>query len=71
MKDLSTLSAVAWRARKHVGAGKLAVDATYGRLDLAGAWRAADAAISALRSALEEAWPDAGSDHPRNHPEAP
>jgi len=70
IKDLSALSAVAWRARKRVGESALAVEATYGRMDLAGAWRAADTAFGALRAALTEAWPDAGSDHPSNHPEA-
>jgi ParB-like chromosome segregation protein Spo0J len=69
VKDLSTLSAVAWRARKHVTRGTLAVDASYGRFDLTGAWRAADTAFDALRAALKEAWPDAGSDHPSDHPE--
>lgn len=70
VKDLSLLSSVAWRARKRVGAGALALEATYGRLDLAGAWRAADTAFGALGAALKEAWPDAGPEHPRNHPEA-
>jgi ParB-like chromosome segregation protein Spo0J len=71
IKDLSALSAVAWRARKRVGESALAVEATYGRMDLAGAWRAADNAFGALRAALTEAWPDAGSNHPSDHPQAP
>jgi ParB family transcriptional regulator, chromosome partitioning protein len=62
VKDLSTVSAVAWRAYKRVGKGALDVESTYGRSHLGAAWRAADAAFSALREAIEEAWPDAGPD---------
>lgn len=71
-KDLSLLSAVAWRARKRVvgSPGALALGASYGQLDIAGAWRAADTAFGALCAALKEAWPDAGPEHPREHPEA-
>ena len=61
-KDLSMVSAVAWRAYKRVGKGKLDVESTYGRSHLGAAWRAADAAFSALREAMKEAWPDAGPD---------
>ena len=56
------VSAVAWRAYKRVGKGKLDVESTYGRSHLGAAWRAADAAFSALREAMKEAWPDAGPD---------
>jgi ParB-like chromosome segregation protein Spo0J len=62
VKDLSTVSAVAWRAYKRVGKGALDVESTYGRSHLGAAWRSADAAFSALRDSIAEAWPDAGPD---------
>lgn len=69
IKDLSVLAAIAWRARKRVREHALDVEATHGRKTVGGAWRAADAAVDALRVSLKEAWPDAGSDDPSNHPE--
>jgi ParB-like chromosome segregation protein Spo0J len=71
VKELTTLSAVAWRARQRIGRDGLARDATYNRIDLGAAWRSAANAFDALRAAITEAWPDAGPDDPNHHPQAP
>ena len=60
VKDLSALSGIAWRASRRIGQG--ALGATCGRTPVGGAWRAAEAAFSALREAIEEGWADARPD---------
>ena len=70
VKDLTTLSAVTWRARQRVAKTGLSVDTTYGRVDLHAAWRAAESAFGALSAAMKEAWLDAGSNDESDHPEA-
>jgi ParB-like chromosome segregation protein Spo0J len=70
VKDLSTVSAVAWRASQRVQGGALRVETTYGRSHLGAAWRAADRAFSTLREAMTEAWPDAGPDDTKRDPQA-
>ena len=70
VKDLTTLSAVSWRARQRVAKSGLTVGTTYGRVDLYAAWHAARSAFGALSAALKEACSDAGSNDESDHPEA-
>ena len=72
-KDLSLLSAIAWRAHKRIGQGALGTEATYGRSHLVGSWRAVQASFAALTRAmkdLKEAEADAGPEHPSEHSQA-
>jgi ParB family transcriptional regulator, chromosome partitioning protein len=71
VKELTTLSAVAWRARRHLRDEGIALEAKYSDLDLRAAWRAAESAFGALRAAWKEASIDAGSDHAHDDPQAP
>jgi ParB-like chromosome segregation protein Spo0J len=71
VKDLTALSAAAWRARQHLRGDGIAVEAKYAHLDVRAAWGAAESAFGALRAAWKETWPDAGPEHPDNHPQAP
>ncbi len=71
VKDLTALSAVAWRARQHLRSDTIALEATYARLDVSAAWHAAESAFGALRAAWKETWIDAGSDHSHGDPQAP
>jgi len=71
LKDLTTLSAVAWRARQRVVTDGLGVTAAYQRMDIRGAWRSAESAFESLRRTWKETWPDAGPDHKSDHPQAP
>jgi ParB-like chromosome segregation protein Spo0J len=71
LKELTTLSAVAWRARQRVVADGLGVTATYQRMDIRGAWRSAESAFDALRRTWKETWLNAGPDHESDHPQAP
>jgi hypothetical protein len=70
LKDLTTLSAVAWRARQRIVRDGLGVAAVYQHLDVGGAWRSAESAIEALRAAWKEVWPHVGPEHEDGHPEA-
>jgi ParB family chromosome partitioning protein len=68
VKDLSALSGIAWRAARRVGEGACGTESTYGRKTPFGAaWRAAEAAFSALRDAIEEVWLDARPDDQKRH----
>lgn len=61
-KDLTTIAAIAWRARRRVHhGGTLTAEQTQ-------AWRAASDAFASLRAAIEEN--HAGSVHPGEHPGA-
>lgn len=62
LKDLTTIAAIAWRARRRVHhGGAFTVEQTQ-------AWRAATDAFASLRAAIEEN--HAGSVHPGGHPDA-
>ena len=71
MKDLTALSAVAWRARQHLRSRGIALEAKYARLDVSAAWHGAKSAFGALRAAWKEIWTDAGSDDSHGDPQAP
>ena len=62
LKDLTTIAAIAWRARRRVHhGGAFTAEQTQ-------AWRAATDAFASLRAAIEEN--HAGSVHPGGHPDA-
>lgn len=71
VKDLTALSAVAWRARRSLRGDGIALEAKYAELDVRAAWRAAESAFGALSAAWKETWPDAGPDDSHDHPQAP
>jgi hypothetical protein len=65
LKDLTLLSATAWRVRQRLRRdGAVAVE--YARMDVGAAWRAADSAFCALRNTWKEMTPDAGSKQPND-----
>jgi hypothetical protein len=71
VKDLTALSAVAWRARQHLRGDGIALEAKYAHLNVSAAWRAAESAFGSLRAVWQETWTDAGSDDSHDDPEAP
>jgi ParB-like chromosome segregation protein Spo0J len=71
VKDLTALSAVAWRARQHLRGDGIVLEAKHAHLDVKAGWRAAESAFSALRTAWKETWTDAGSDDSDDDPQAP